>query len=934
MVTTRIPVATYRIQFNKTFRFKDAINILTYLHQLGISDLYTSPILKARIGSMHGYDVTDPTKVNPELGTKEELKILTEELTSHGMGLLLDIVPNHMAISTENPWWMDLLENGLCSKYASFFDINWTYSGNRIVLPVLNSFFTEELKNHKFAVKLKRNGLFLYYRNNYWPLNIKSYRLLLQRCLDKKGKSKLDSGEISQIQDLIYTINGITDNQSTNKQYQNRQTCKKNFLNILNNSSKVTSAMEQVISVLPLRTMQTLLDEQSYRLVFWKAAQKEINYRRFFDINELIGIGVEEPEVYAETHSLILQLIKENKISGLRIDHIDGLKDPLQYLIRLQKDTTIEGDITNTPQQLYLIVEKIMANTESLPSDWPVFGTTGYDFINIVNAFSLYPEGLEALNNNYNLLTQSILAYTDIAYNNKKLVMRDLFSGELSQLGESLIKLSQMVSRTSELMSLDIKNVITEITACMPVYRTYINETATSPRDRKYLEDVLKEAEKHSDGFENNALQFLKNTFILYFSEKLTTERSKIFLKFLLRWQQLTGAIMAKGVEDTALYNYYRLISLNEVGGTPDSSGFSIYDFHHQNILRHQNSIHSLNATSTHDTKRSEDVRARINVISEIADEWDSHLNIWIKWNSPKKIDVNGLKVPDINTELCLYQTIVGAWPLHKEEIPDFKKRLKLYMVKAVREAKENTSWQSPNLAYEKAINKFIECILEESNENTYLEDLLSLQKQIAYFGALNSLSQVMLKITCPGVPDFYQGTELWDFSLVDPDNRRPIDFIRRKNLLNSLIELEKKDVTKLVSEILHSWTDGRIKLYITYKALETRRALHDVFRYGEYLPCEVIGKKKEHLCAFIRHWEHKWALVVIPRWLTKLVSIGEIPIGDKIWHDNMLCLPDEVPEEWVNVFTKEYITTSTLERRTSLSTILATFPVALYISC
>lgn len=739
----RIPTATYRLQFNKKFQFKDVGLLVSYLNRLGISDIYASPLLKARKGSLHGYDVTDPTHLNPELGTEHDFDTLIEKLQQLGMGLLLDIVPNHMAANEENPWWQDVLEKGQGSPFAGVFDTNW---------------------------------------------------------LDFQGSDKA-SGQ-----------------------------------------------------------------------------------RRFFDIGGLIGVRVENPEVFEITHSLIFRLISENKVTGLRIDHIDGLSDPLEYLQRLRQGT---GSV-------YTMLEKILSGDETIPEAWPVCGTTGYDFTNILNAFFVDSDGLTALNDIYTRFIHSDKSFRDLVYEKKKQAMKELFPDEIEALARWLAHLS------GQLTAEEARQALIELTACLPVYRTYIRTFKIASQDKMYLESAFKEVERRGAAGAGT-LDFLKEVLLLDFSAGFNQENKNEWLNLIMRWQQFTGAVMAKGHEDTALYNYYPLVSLNEVGGSPDTTGLSVEDFHKWNLSRMRHWPHTLNTTSTHDTKRSEDVRARINVLSEIPGEWEEHLMRWRKWNRVKKLKINGLLVPETNTEILLYQTLIGAWPLFTEEVPDFKVRLKDYMIKAVREAKVITSWIRINREYEDAILSFIDNTLPDSADNEFLTDFLEFQEKIAWYGALNSLSQVLLKITSPGVPDFYQGMELWDFSLVDPDNRRPVDFIKRKRLLDGLLQEEPE-----MAEILSSWKDGHIKLYATCKALNARRSFRKLFQKGEYIPLVIEGKRREYVCAFIRHDRGKWALVAVPRFLTKLVEVNMSPVGRRIWGNDSVLLPENAPRDWYNIFTGE----------------------------
>ncbi len=762
----RIPTATYRLQFNRSFRFEDARALVSYLNRLGVSDIYASPILKARRGSSHGYDVTDPTHLNPELGTERDFDALVEELRHDDMGLLLDIVPNHMAASPENPWWRNVKEKGRDSPFTGFFDTDW--------------------------------------------LNFK----------DSNGGPTI--------------------------------------------------------------------------------------YRRFFDIGDLIGVRVEDPQVFEATHSYILQLIAEGKVAGLRIDHIDGLYDPLEYLRRLKVSTG----------GTYTVVEKILSDDEALLRNWPVSGTTGYDFANVLNCLFVDRDGIKALNNLYTQVTGLGKSFRELVYEKKRQVMLELFPREIDTLGQWLAHLS------GRLTASEASRALVEVIACLPVYRTYTREEV-SAADRRYIEGAVSEAAQR-EAVPKTSLSFLKRVLLLGFTANIDGKKKTEWKNFIRRWQQLTGAIMAKGFEDTALYNYNRLVSLNEVGGKPDSPGLFMEDFHQWNLTRMKNWPYTLNTTSTHDTKRSEDVRARISVLSEFPDEWAEHLEIWMKYNEAKKQLVNDHLMPEPNTELFLYQTLIGAWPLFAEEVPAFKERLKAYMIKSVREAKTMTSWLKMNQAYEDSIVTFIDAVLENSADNKFLIDFLEFQEKTAYYGALNSLSQLLLKITSPGVPDFYQGMELWDFSLVDPDNRHPVDFKKRKKLLDNITREESS-----IEDMLSSWQDGRLKLYVTYKTLNFCRDYPELFQNGDYIPLSVSGARREQVCVFARHYMRQWALVAAPRFFTKLSQTGGLTIGKQAYRDDYILVPEDAPPHWRNIFTGEIIkSTGALP----VAEVFRAFPVALLV--
>jgi len=946
MSDLRIPASTYRIQFNRQFQFEDACDLVPYLHQLGISDLYASPILKARKGSSHGYDVTDPTCLNPELGIETDLHDLVRELENHNMGLLLDIVPNHAAASLENPWWMDVLQNGVCSPYAGFFDIDWGVLGNRILLPILTRPYEETLKNQELTLTLEDAGLFIQYDGYRLPLDVKSYRLILSYCLDTLEKALGSSHpayeELHRLIEAVEHLPSVSNlgPKKANKQYRDRQAVKESFLRIVEISPKTKTVLLQDITLFngkkggptSFELMHNLLEQQVFRLAYWKTAREYLNYRRFFDISDLIGVRVEESQVFEATHSLILKLVREGKVSGLRIDHIDGLNDPLQYLLRLQQHIMTGTEEASIFPRFYVVVEKILTSDEVLPPQWPVFGTTGYDFARMANLLFVDSSRVHALDEIYFRFAGSQATFGNVIYEKKKQVMEELFPGEVRELGQYLTNLAHRDSLTTNLSSKELTKVLIEVTACLPVYRTYVRTLEVSPQDQLYLERAVEEARRRNPDMDTPTLDFLEGILTLDFPYHLPSEQKEARLDFVLRWQQLTGAIMAKGFEDTTLYCYNRLVSLNDVGSEPDSLGFSVDDFHRRVLARQECWPYTLNATSTHDTKRSEDVRARINVISEIPEEWKRHLTQWRQWNEPKKQMLNGLPVPEPNMEILLYQTMVGAWPLYEKEVPEFKQRLKTYMVKAVREAKVFTSWLSPNSDYESGLISFLESILDSTKGNYFLEDFLRFENQIAYYGAFNSLAQALLKITSPGIPDFYQGTELWDFSLVDPDNRRLVDFKTRAKTLDELIQQEAQGQESLIQGVLDSWEDGRVKLYVTYRALNVRKSYSDLFQDGEYIPLQVVGHRQEHVCASARRRGEEYALVIVPRLLTKLVRVGVIPVGREVWGEDLLLLPEGVPERWLNSFTGEKLKVSGSKNGLKLSDILYSFPVALLI--
>ena len=682
--------------------------------------------------------------------------------------------------------------------------------------------------------------------------------------------------------------------------------------------------------------MDRLLSEQHYWLSYWRLANEEINYRRFFAISDLISLRVEDSRVFDASHELVLRLVAEGKVGGLRVDHIDGLYDPLAYLATLRD--RILGSAGANPAAapgFYILVEKILQEDESLPPEWPVFGSTGYDFLNAVNGVFVSASGARELDGIYARFLGEKADFEEVVYRAKKLVMGTLFAGEMHALGYHLWGIAEQDRYGRDLPRKELRQALIEVTACFPVYRTYVRSSDLSARDRLTFGKALKEAQRRGEGPSAPVFDFLSRVLMLESSAYLSAEQREERLRFLRRWQQFTGPIMAKGWEDTALYIHNRLVSLNEVGGNPASVGVPLNTFHRRAGETIARWPHSLNATSTHDTKRSEDVRARINVLSELPKEWEKHLLFWSRSNEGGKSSIGGRLVPDRNEEFLLYQTLLGIWPLDDSEASSVKERVASYMVKAVREAAVSSKWVHPDLDYEGAVCNFVASILEAREENLFLADFLAFQKRIAHYGALNSLAQVLLKIASPGVPDVYQGTELWDFSLVDPDNRRSVDFARRALLLNELLNGERgfPDSLPLVQELLSGWRDGRIKLFLTCKALNFRKQQRELFLAGSYLPLPVSGVKKEHVIAFAREYSGNWAIAAVPRLMTRLVTPEDFPVGQKTWGvQGGLLLPEGSPDRWSNAFTGEVVFASAThgKKLLSLSDVFRHFPVAL----
>lgn len=950
----RIPSATYRIQFHIGFRFADARELVPYLHELGISDLYGSPRFKARRGSSHGYDVADPFLINSELGTEKEFEEMVERLKDYGMGLLLDIVPNHMSASSDNPWWMDVLENGESSAYSNYFDIFWRQPGaeqnsstaDKILLPILGGHYGRILEAQEFQLKLDEKGFFVRYGESRLPLDPATWRPVVEHALNelapastiaKKHLAKLLT-EISRLPSRT-----VRDPKKIGYRRRRKETIKRNLWRLFQSQPEIRSAIDKALFAFngaqgipqSFDLLDHLLNEQAYRLVFWRVAAEEISYRRFFDITGLVGLRVELPDVFQSRHATTLKLIKEGKVTGLRIDHIDGLSDPLDYLERMRQSIhNVSQD--NEKEPYFIVVEKILAEHEGLPRKWPVCGTTGYDFMNLINQILVDPGGLKDIRESYMRFTGCHQTFREVTYEANKLALDQLLGGEINELTRELAHLAAQDRYGCDVAFSQLKAALMEVSVCLPVYRTYIRDYAVPDEDRKQIAFAVKEARRrtaHEDA-EGEALDFLERMLLLDVTNQ-SEETRRAWLAFVMRWQQFTGAGTAKGVEDTALYRYAALLSLNDVGGNPGTEGKTAGQFHEALLERVKQTPFTLNATSTHDTKRSEDIRARINVLSELSGEWKRRLAKWNRFNRLRVTQVDGQPSPDRNEEVFFYQTLLGSWPLLAEEAPAFPERLKQYVIKALREAKVHSSWQRPNQAYEEAFVQFVDTLVNLPPEDAFSKDFLAFQSKIAFYGALNSLSQTVIKIMSPGVPDFYQGMELWDFSLVDPDNRRPVDFAARIQMLEGLRQQEDQNQLELVQRLVSGWKDGRIKLYVTHKALEIRKRLFDVFAKGDYIPLPSAGPRQDHVLSFARRSGRTWAVVVVPRLMARITPPNVAPLGVRAWgRRSEIQLPKEAPATWRNIFTGEILRA---RRRgaysLSLAKLFASFPAAILLA-
>ena len=925
----RIPTATYRIQFHSGFKFEAAQNIIAYLSELGISDLYASPIFKARAGSTHGYDVVDPTQLNPELGNFEPL---VKEIKNHEMGWVQDIVPNHMAYDSENHWLMDVLENGSESEAFDYFDIEWDQAYDdikgRILTPMLGNFYGECLENGEIQLQYDEAGLSVNYYSLKLPVRIESYAKFITQNLGHLGRALgRRHPDFIKLLGILYLMKSAPGETKGKERYDQIAFVKGLLWELYTHNPEVKEFVDSNVEFFngekgnpeSFNLLDNLLKEQFYRLSFWKVGAEEINYRRFFTVNELISVKVQEIKVFHKTHAFINQLVEEGIITGLRIDHIDGLYDPTEYLKRLRDKA---GDV-------YLTVEKILELGEKLPETWQVQGTSGYDFLNYVNGIFCRCESEKSFTDIYTKFTRVESNYEQLSIEKKQLILEKNLAGDVDNLAQILKRIAGQSRLGIDFTMNGLKRTLSETLTLFPVYRTYVNGDGLSEEDRAYVQEVIEEARGRIPLLLNE-LNFIEKILLLDWEESLTEDQKALRLHFVMRLQQLSGPLMAKGIEDTLFYVFNRLVSLNEVGGNPGKFGITLADFHNFNQEQSKAWAYKMNATATHDTKRGEDVRARLNVLSEIPEQWGEQVKKWSEINRSQKNNVRGKEVPVPNDEYFFYQALIGTYPFDENENATFLERIKDYMLKSVREAKMQTAWLRPDSAYEEGFLGFVEKVLTPSESNQFLKELLPFQKRIADYGIFNSLSQTLLKYTAPGVPDTYQGTEFWDLSMVDPDNRRPVDYEQRTSVLKDIKQKSQTDNLKLIDELMSSKKDGKIKLFITHKVLQARKEQLEVFQKGDYLPLEVVGKFKDHIVAFARSFENTTVIAIAPRFLTSLIAPDENPLGEKVWADTQLQLPQGFSSSWQDIFTGQTLTGN---GTIAIAQVLQHFPVALLLN-
>ena len=958
-----IPRATYRLQLHRGFTFADATRLVPYLAALGISHCYCSPYLKARPGSPHGYDIIDHGAFNPEIGSREDFERFVETLAAHHMGHLLDMVPNHMGVmGRDNRWWLDVLENGPASRFADFFDIDWSplkpALRNKVLLPVLGDHYGNVLDRRELVLAFAaETGAFsVDYHAHRFPVDPRAYPLILERRLEIL-ESRLAPGRpsLAEFQSLITAFGNLPPHSDRTEEaviarHRDKELLKQRLAALVDQDADIHWYLQELLREFngtpdyPADTalMHELLEAQAWRLAYWRVASDEINYRRFFDIDELASLRMENPEVFEATHGLVLALIAEGKLQGLRIDHPDGLYDPAQYFVRLQAHITASAGDGEAGEEkpLYIIAEKILSRGEELPPDWPVYGTTGYEFVPLGTGLFVDTAAAEEMERIYAVFLGARPDLEETRYQSRRLIMQLALASELNVLANQLDHIAEANPHTRDFTLNSLRFALLETVACFPVYRTYLTSEVRSTNDTTRIEQAIAHAKRRSHAADLSVFDFLREVLLMRIAEGRSEQFRDEVTRIVLHLQQYTAPVMAKGVEDTAFYLYNRLVCLNEVGGDPAQFGVTVEEFHRANVRRLAHWPHGLICTTTHDTKRAEDVRLRITVLSEIPDLWELNVRAWAALNHPLKRRVEGVPLPDPNTEYLLYQTLLGTWPLETPDWPAlaaYRERIQAYMLKASREAKQHTSWINPDAAYEQALQEFVAVLLDPARNDRFLQAFLPFKERVARAGLLNSLAHTLLKLTAPGVPDLYQGGELWDFRLVDPDNRRPVDFDRRRALLEDLPRDFGPGSRARLRKLLETMPDGRIKLYLIRQALELRRQEPALFRNGVYIPLAVHGARAAHVCAFARHHAGTTLITVVPRLLARYGDDSTPwPPASAFWDDTVIELPAVlVCPEYHDLLTGEVQPALSAEDRQLLpvNALFASLPVALLCS-
>ena len=975
----RIPVSTYRVQIHRDFDFARASAVVPYLARLGVSHLYSSPILRAMPGSNHGYDVVDHTQVNPELGGGVGFASLSDTLQSNGLKLLLDTVPNHMGIAAGNPLWEDVLENGPAALHAHFFDIEWdpvkSELRNKVLLPILGDQYGVVLDRGELQLEYQGGSFILRYFDHRLPLNPRAYQDVLGPGVEQVGAQLGESHpDFVELQSILTGLRNLPSRGDTSaekvlERSREKEVLKRRLNAVVSSSPVIAEHLRANLARLngnpgdprSFDELHRLLERYvPYRLAHWRVAGEEINYRRFFDINTLAAIRVEDLDVFEEAHALTFQLLARGQVHGLRIDHPDGLFDPSGYFLRLQERYFLDqarklaGDAVDDAswpavseallrrwrmeaasdpssplrRALYVVVEKIQGGKERIPDDWAVQGTTGYRFANLTTGVLVDPSAAREFTDIYEKFIGHPIRFEPLLVEKKKQVMAVSMASEINGLARELNRISEMNRRTRDFTLNSIRRALIGFIAHFPVYRTYVSEApGVDERDAHYIQWTIARARVADPTTNASLFSWLEDVLLKRYPEHLPLAERQVMLHFAMKLQQITGPVMAKGLEDTVFYVYNRLVALNEVGGEPENFGTTVETFHQRNLERARDWPGALVATSTHDTKRSQDVRARLAVLSEIPGEWRRALESWRKLNAVHKTELTGRTAPSGNDEYLLYQTLLGAWPMGEMDLgqlPAFRRRIREYMLKAIREAKVHTSWTNPDPDYEDATARFVDRVLDPAVSRVFFEQARLLKERIERTGQVNSMVQVAMKLTSPGVPDIYQGSELWDLSLVDPDNRRPVDFQLRDEMLNELLRQHAGAPVGVAREAWARPADGRCKLLLTTLLLRMRQARAELFRRGAYEPLELDGIAAARALAFARRLRDEAVLVAAPRLVTRALRAGLGPV----YGSTRMRLPTDLAgRRFRNVVTG--VRVQPLEGGLALGPLFTDFPVA-----
>lgn len=956
VAVTCIPRATYRLQLHQHFTFLQAAALIPYLAMLGVSHVYCSPYLRARPGSTHGYDIIDHNSLNPEIGSREDFEHFVSVLRAHGMGQILDMVPNHMGVmGADNAWWLDVLENGPASIYADYFDIDWqpvnVHLAHRILIPVLGDHYGLVLERGEFKLAFDATlGTFsVWYFEHRLPVDPQTYPRILERAVRALGALDPAATALANVSAAFMALPAREQTPPASAERRRDQESHQSQLALLVAATPTLRVtLERVVEMIngsaedpkSFEALHDLLELQAYRLAYWRVASDEVNYRRFFDINELAGLRVEHEQVFEDTHKLVFELLVSGKVDGIRLDHPDGLYDPAQYFKRLQTRYAQHLGLEAAPahddrpaRPLYVVIEKIMAGHEHVPEDWAVHGTTGYRFAGIVNGLFVDTAARGKFDRIYRAFIGETLDFDEMIYQGKRAIMRAALASELTVLASALLRIARADRRTRDYTFNTLRQALTEVVACFPVYRTYISGSA-SAQDRRQINWAIAHATHRSRAADTSIFDFIRAALLAQIPQDASPAQTMLICSFAMKFQQFTGPVTAKGVEDTAFYRYNRLVSLNEVGGDPKLFGFTVSAFHGASADRAARWPHTMLATSTHDNKRAEDVRARIDVLSEMPGAWRLLLRRWSRINRACKRIVDGAAAPSRNDEYLLYQTLLGTFPLEALDevgLAAYCTRIEAYMVKAVREAKVQSSWISVSEAYETATVEFVRKLLGGRPGNLFLDSLITQARPLAWFGMLNSLSMTLLKLVSPGVPDIYQGTEIWDFSLVDPDNRRPVDYARRRLMLEEMGKRARPEcLAQTARELANAPDDGRAKLWLIWRSLGVRQRYPAVFENGDYAPLAASGVRADHVVAFARRYGDAGVIALVGRrWGSLGLEAGMAPLGAGVWGDTAIDaapLPRSV--RLVNVLTGEPVAIH--DRRILIADAFANFPAAL----